>query len=222
MDPRPTPSPGAAGEPHGDRVPRVEGSRLGVYAALGASVGAVPLPWIPDALARRVRGALVHDVAVRHGLSLSHEARQVFADPSGPDESHGALARAARYVGARVALRALTRIGPARMLWPIGSAIQTYALGRLFDRYLARGRKQENVHIDAEEARRVRHAIDRALVHALGVSAPPALEPAVVDDQRDTTTALVDGFLVVVAGLPERLTARLDAAFDDLLAGSDG
>src|SRR6202008_3528231 len=49
-------------------VSPVERSRLGVYAAIGASAGAVPLPWIPDVLVRRVRGALVHDVAVRPGL----------------------------------------------------------------------------------------------------------------------------------------------------------
>src|SRR5258708_753294 len=59
-----------------------DGTRLGVYAALGASVAAVPLPWIPDALVRRVRGALVHDIPVRHGLSLTGDARDALAEPS--------------------------------------------------------------------------------------------------------------------------------------------
>src|SRR5690606_10074223 len=30
--------------------------RIGVYTALGAAIGVVPLPWIPDTIARRVRG----------------------------------------------------------------------------------------------------------------------------------------------------------------------
>jgi hypothetical protein len=200
----------------------MDGSRLGVYAALGASVGAVPLPWIPDRLARRVRGALVHDVAARHGLALTTSARDLLADPAAPDERSGVLARAARYVGMRMALRVLTRVGPFGMLWPLRRAVQTYALGHLFDRYLARGRAMYEGPIDAGEARRVRDAVDGALVHALGVSAPAGVEPADVDDGRDAMTALVDGVLVVVAGVPARLGARLDAAFDDLLARSDG
>ena len=182
----------------------------------------MPLPWVPDALARRVRGALVHDVAVRHGLSLAHEARDLLADPSSPDHPRGALAKTVRYVGVRLALRTLTRVGPAGMIWPLRHAIQTYALGHLFDRYLAGGRKQETVRIDVEEARRVRHAIDGALTRALSVVAVPVSEPDAVDDQRDPTTALVDGLLVGAAGVPARLMRRLDAAFDELLASSDG
>jgi hypothetical protein len=108
------------------------------------------------------------------------------------------------------------------MFWPIHHAVQTYALGHLFDRYLGRGRTRQEVRIDAEEARRVRRAIDGALAHALSVSAAPEPEPATVDDQRDSTTALVDGLLGGAAGVPARLMRRLDASFDDLLAGSHG
>src|SRR5260370_121218 len=77
--------------------PGVDGGRLGVYAAIGATVGTVPLPWVPAALVRRVRGALVRDVAARHGLVLSAEARRVLADPSGPDSSPGMVVRTLRY-----------------------------------------------------------------------------------------------------------------------------
>jgi hypothetical protein len=222
MQPRFPLSHDGATEPDERASSRIDGGRLGVYAALGATAGTVPLPWVPDALARRVRGALVHDVAVRHGLSLAHEARDLLADPSGPDHPRGALAKTVRYVGVRLALRTLTRVGPVGMLWPLRHAIQTYALGHLFDRYLAHVRKLETVRIDAEEARRVRHAIDGALTRALSVNATPVSEPDAVDDQRDPTTALVDGLLVGAAGVPARLVRRLDAAFDDLLAGSDG
>src|SRR5580658_1808074 len=95
----------------------VDRGRLGVYAAIGASLGSVPIPWLPDALARRVRGALVHDVAVRHGLSLTREARDLLAEPSGPDGPRGLLAQALRFFGARLALRALTSFGPIAFVW---------------------------------------------------------------------------------------------------------
>ena len=81
----------------------VDRGRIGVYAAVGASVGAVPLPWIPDSLARRVRGALVHDVAVRHGVSLSRDARDVLSEPAGPDGPRSLLAQTMRFVGYRFA-----------------------------------------------------------------------------------------------------------------------
>jgi hypothetical protein len=219
MATRSSPSHDAADEP---TLARIDGGRLGVYAALGASAGTVPVPWIPDVLARRVRGALVHDVAVRHSLSLSQEAREVFANPAGLDESRGALVRSVRQFGVRLALKALTRVGPVGVIWPLGHAIRTYALGHLLDRYLAQGRGGQGVRIEAEEARRVRYAIDGALKRALSVNAAPVNDLAAVDDQRDSTTALVDGLLGGAAGVPARLIGRLDAAFDELFAHADG
>jgi hypothetical protein len=202
--------------------PVVDGGRLGVYAAIGATVGAVPLPWVPDSLVRRVRGAVAHDVAVRHGVSLTSEARDVLCEPSGPDGPRGVLAQTLSFVGVRLALRVLKRIGPVRMVWPLRNAVQTYVLGRLFDRYLQHGRTERAVRVDAGEARRVRQAIDGALARALTVEPPAASEPTAIDDQRDATTAFVDTMLSLAAGTPGRLMGRLDAAFDDLLAHGDG
>jgi hypothetical protein len=199
----------------------VDRGRLGVYAAVGASVAAVPLPWVPDSLARRVRGALVHDVAVRHGLSLSRDAREVLSEPAGPDGPRGLVAQTLRFVGVRLAARALTGFGPLRMLWPVRNALQTYVLGHLFDRYLELGRLERAVRVDAGEARRVRLAIDGALARALTVEPAPAEEPTVIDDQRDAATAFIDGLLGLAAGVPGRLVGRLDAAFDELLAHGD-
>jgi hypothetical protein len=200
----------------------VERGRLGVYAALGASVGAVPLPWVPDSLVRRVRGAVVHDVAVRHGVSLAPEAREVLSEPAGPDGPRGLIAQTARFLGLRFARRTLTRVGPVRLVWPVRDAFRTYVLGHLFDRYLELGRVERAVRIDADEARRVRQAIDGALARALTVEAPRAEEPTVIDDQRDAMTAFLDGMLGLAAGVPGRLVGRLDAAFDDLLAHGHG
>jgi hypothetical protein len=199
------------------RTRPVDRGRLGVYAAIGASVGTIPIPWLPDAFARRVRGALVHDVAARHGLSLTREARDLLAEPSGPDGPRGLLAQAVRFFGARIALRALTSFGPFAAVWPLRSALGTYLLGHLFDRYLDLARTERAVRIDVEEARRVRLAIDGAVVRALTVVTPSAPEPSIIDDQREAAAVVVDALLGLAAGLPARVMLRLEAAFDELL-----
>jgi hypothetical protein len=220
----PQTAPTATAEVHALHTARspVEPSRLGVYSALGATVAAVPLPWVPDSLARRVRGALVHDIAVRRGLSLTREARDVLADPAGPDVRRGVVSQAVRYLGMRFATRLLTSVGPVGLFWPAQHAVRTYVLGRMFDRYIERWRTERAVRIDADEARRVRRAIDAALTGAINVQLGPTEEPTPVDDQRDPTTALIDALLGTAAGLPERLLRRVEAAFDDRIAQSDG
>jgi hypothetical protein len=202
--------------------PAVDGGRLGVYAAIGASVGAVPLPWLPGSLAKRVRGSLVHDIAVRHGVSLTPEARAALADPAGLDASpRGWIEQGMRFVGVRLAARALTRFGPIGMVWPLREAVRTFALGHLFDRYLAALRTERAVRIDVEEARHVRRAIDGAFARAVTLAPEPVEEPTPVDDQRDATTALLDGLFSLAAGVPDRLVRRLDLAFDELFGASD-
>jgi hypothetical protein len=200
----------------------VDRGRLSVYTAIGASVSAIPLPWVPDSLARRVRGALVHDIAVRYGLSLTREGREVLCEPGGLDGARGLVAQTVRFVALRFAARVMAGVGPVSLVWPARSALQTYALGHLFDRYLGLSRVERAVRIDAGEARRVRQAVDGALHRALTIEVPPSQMPTVVDDQRDPTTAFVDELLGLAAGLPGRLVARLDAAFDERLAHADG
>lgn len=202
--------------------PAIERGRLGVYAAMGASVGAVPLPWLPGSLARRVRGALLHDIAVRHGISLTPEARAALADPAGVDAARGWIEQGVRFVGVRLAARALTRFGPVGMVWPLRDAVRTFALGHLFDRYLAALRTERAVRIDVDEARRVRRAIDGAFARAVTLAPDPIEEPTPVDDQRDAMTALLDGLFSLAAGVPERLVRRLDLAFDELVGGDAG
>jgi hypothetical protein len=213
--------------PAGPGASRVDGGRLAVYAALGATAGTVPLPWVPAALVRRVRGALAHDVALRHGLALSREARDLFAEPSSPDVSEGgAVSTALRYLGRRLAVRALTRIGPFGAILPLRHAVRMYALGHLLDRYLAGrasalpapGVPSGAGRIEEGEARRVRRAIDAAFARATAVSPAPEEEPALQDDQRDASTVVVDGLLGAAAGVPSHLVRRLDAAFDAALA----
>lgn len=194
----------------------VEPGRLAAYSALAATVAALPLPWLPETLLYRIRGAVAHDVAAVHGLSLTREARETLAQPS-PDGRRSLGSQAIRFLGVRFAIRAMARLGPVALWWPVRDGLRTYVFGRLFGRYLESGRAERAVRIDAEEARLVRRAIDGAMARALIVEPPTTDEPARIDDQRDAGTALVDTFLGLAAGVPNRLMRRLDAAFDDLL-----
>jgi hypothetical protein len=197
-------------------------NRLAMYAALGGTVGAMPLPWLPDSLIRRLRGALAHDIVCRHGVSLTREARAALAEPAGLDGPRSLAAQAVSFLGVRLAARALARIGPVAVVWAFRDAVRMYLLGHLLDRYLEIARAERAVRIDLDEARRIRRAIDGALLRALTAPGEPFVEPTVIDDQRDALTALVDGIIGLAAGLPDRLIQRLDAAFDLLVSQGDG
>jgi len=193
-------------------------TRVGAYTVLGASVGSVPLPWLPNMLLRRIRGALINDIATRRGFSLTRDARDSLSNPEGPAAQAGPLSQALRFFGIRLAARMLSRFGPIGIVWPAQAALRTYVLGRAFDRYLAT-RSASSARIDVDEARRIRRAVDATLVGALAVKLPRTPEPARVDDdERDAATALIDSMLGLAAGLPAQLLRRLDTAFDEALA----
>jgi hypothetical protein len=160
----------------------------------------------------------VHDVAARHGLALEPPARDALADPAGPNGKRGVLRQAVRYVGSKLALRALTGLGPVGLIGPVRAALHTYVLGHLLDRYLVERRKHDTGRLGVEEAQRVRSAIDGALLRALTVDVDPLAAPPNLDDARDETTAFVDGVLSTAASVPEQLIRRLDAAFDAIMA----
>ncbi len=192
------------------------GGRLGTYTVLGAVCGVVPLPWIPDATVRRVRGALVHDLTSRHGLSLTHEARTILVEPNGTEGPRGFLKQGATFAISRV----LGRIGPFAFIPPVRSALGTYVLGHLLQRYLETARTVRAVRIDVEEARRVRRAIDQALIYALTTEAKGSREdpPFAPEDLRENGEQIVDGVLISIASMPGWLVRRLDAAFDEVLS----
>jgi hypothetical protein len=192
--------------------------RLGVYAAIGGYAGAIPIPLVPDALLRRVRGALLHDLAARRGVSLTREARDRLSDPKGPRQTRTLMSEALRVLGNRLALRALRALGPFGFVRPLAGAIQTYVLGRLFDRYLDLHRGPREPVIDAIEASLVRVAIDGALARAITVSVETDAVQGDTGSDRGAVTAFVDEVLGRVAGIPEQVTRRLDMAFDDIIA----
>lgn len=197
------------------------GGRLGTYTLIGAATGVVPLPWIPDAIVRRLRGALVHDVTSRHGLSLAPDARAVLVEPSGSkDGAKGYLRQGAIFAATRV----LGRFGPIGFVGPIRSALGTFVLGHLVERYIDTARKSRSIRIDVDEALRLRRAIDQALIQALTTEGKDAREdkPFPPEDLRDSTTQIVDGLFITVASAPGWLVRRLDAAFDETLASQRG
>lgn len=192
------------------------GGRLGTYTVLGGATGIVPLPWVPDAIARRVRGALVHDLTSRFGLSLTPEARQVLVEPGGGDGPRGVIAQGVTFAVTRV----LGRFGPLAAVAPVRSAIGTFVLGHLLQRYLDGARTVRAVRIDVEEARKIRRAIDQALLYALTTEAPRSSGevPIPPEDLRDQSTQIIDGVIISMASLPGWFLRRLDAAFDEVLA----
>ena len=190
--------------------------RLGTYTLLGAATGIIPLPWIPDAVVRRVRGALVHDLTSRHGLSLTPEARTVLVEPGGAAGPRGVISQGVTFAVTRV----LGRLGPLALLSPVRSALGTWVLGHLLQRYLDGARTTRTVRIDVEEARRLRRAIDQALIYALTTDPgrPREDPPIPPEDLRDASTQIVDGVLISVASMPGWLVRRLEAAFDEVLS----
>lgn len=217
----PSSHPPAVAEP--DRlstVPPPAPARLGVLTGLGALSGAVPLPFLPSRLLRRVRGAIAHDIATRHGVSLHPSARSVLAESDSSDARRADLLRATTFVASRI----FKRIGPLGLLAPALAGLDSFALGHLLERYFARHRHLADRHMGHDEAASVRHSIDRALLRSISpdlrTPVRDAGEPP-PDDQRDETTRLTDGALLLAASIPEFLVRRLDAAFDAIMSPGD-
>jgi hypothetical protein len=201
------------------RDPVADSGRPRVLALLGLFAGAIPLPAIPTALLRRVRGAVVHEVSTRHGLTLTADARAWMSEPS-KTVRRGAFVATAAFL----AKRALRRLGVLGVLPPIVAWLEVYALGLLFDRYLARHRRSPMLRVDLAEARALRAAIDRSSAGVLSPAlvAPPAQSRGAIEDLRDLKTRFSDAVLLGIASGPAQLQRRLHASFDQIMTESAG
>jgi hypothetical protein len=179
------------------------------------AAGAFPIPFVPDRLVARVRGAAAHDVASRHGLSLTSEARTVFAAASSQRGARALVRKATELVAGQI----LRRLGPLGALGPLSRGLEVYALGHLLHRYFGQIRRMGSVRVHAEEARQVRAAIDRAVMRTLSPALQPStiIEAAAVEDLRDEFTRWTDALLITGAAVPGYLERRLDAAFDEIV-----
>ncbi|HEY4121278.1 MAG TPA: hypothetical protein VGM56_25610 [Byssovorax sp.] len=193
--------------------------KLAVMTAYAVAAAALPIPFLPDRLIRRVRGAIVHDVGARHGLSFTEDAREALASAS--TNQRQMLIRAAETVARQLVKRFIAPIG---VFSYVANGAEVFALGLLLERYLARMRPPGSVRVDAEEARAVRLAIDKAIVRA----ASPQLRPQLTtlaklpDDQRTESTRWIDAALLTSATLPSWIERRLEAAFDEIIAETPG
>ena len=192
--------------------------RLAVMTAYAVAASAIPVPFLPDRVLVRVRGAVIHDVAARHGLSLTSDARAELAEPD--SETRTRLVRAAE----SVARQLLRRLRPLGVLTAASRGVELYALGLLLERYIERVRLAGAVRMHLEEARLVRDAIDRSVLRALS----PALRPSSttvgegVEDLRDEFTRWIDAMILTSAALPSYLERRLEAAFDEIVEQTPG
>jgi hypothetical protein len=197
------------------RAHTVAPGRLSVMALIGLAAGAMPLPFVPGAVLKRVRGALAHDVAARHGLSLTDEARREIEMPSRTARSGALLTTVAFF-----ARRTLRRFGVLGLVPPITAWLEVYALGLLFDRYLERVRASQTLRIHEAEAQLVRKAIDTAISRALSpklVLPPRQGENIPTEELRTFSNRIFDGVLLAAAAVPDHLRRRLEAAFDAVL-----
>lgn len=197
----------------------IESSRMGAYTVIGALSTIVPLPWVPDHILKRVRSTLIYDIASRHGLSIQEEARDILAEPWNSDIERSLIGYALRFALRRIS----SRIGPFGFLSPARAAASTFMVGHLFNRYLELGRTDRALRIDANEAIKVRAAMDRTLrlFVTMDVSSPFVNISAPPENLRSGTTQVVDGVILSLASLPAWAVTRLEAAFDDALGSAN-
>ncbi len=189
--------------------------RLAILSGLAVAASAIPIPFVPERLVATVRGSVVQDVAARHGLSLTRDARAALAEARGEAPAR-LLARRLLGVLSKTVLR---RVGPLGFLTATATSLEVFALGHLFERWVEHHRGSRSVRIHESEARRIRAFVDRATVHALSPSVTAKQLPpsAAVEDLRDESTKIVDAVLLNAAGLPGWVVRRLDAAFDEVV-----
>lgn len=192
--------------------------RLAILTAFVMGANAVPLPLLPDFVIARVRGAIAHDTAARHGLSLTQDARRVLA--SADPESHALTRRA----GEAVLRQLARRLTPLAAVATVSRGLEAFALGLLFDRYIQRFRAPGSVRIDVGEARRVRDVVDRTVLHVFSPAVRPSLATVSpgVEDLRSEVMRFFDSLLLTGASLPSYIERRLEAAFDEIARDTPG
>lgn len=190
--------------------------RLPVLTGMSLAVAAVPIPILPVRALGHLRGAVAHEVTSRHGLSLSTDARETLAAPSSGDALRAAFRRGLELLTRNI----LRRLGPLGPLSTAARTYEVYALGHLLDRYCAEVRPHGTVRILEPEARRLREAIDAAVLRSFH----PSTRPNTLhlreggEDLRDEFTRWIDSALLGIATLPSYLERRLDAAFDEVVS----
>jgi len=192
--------------------------RLAVMTAYAVAASAIPVPLVPDRVIGNIRGAVAHDVASRHGLSLTSDARALLSNPY--SEQRTRIIRTTE----SLARQFLRRLRPVSAVDSFLRGLEVYALGLLLDRYFAGVRDAGALRVHLDEARRMRDIIDRSVLRAFSPTLQPnsTLLPEGIDDLRDEFTRWVDSLLLTSAALPSYIERRLEAAFDQVMREASG
>ncbi|NUP09469.1 MAG: hypothetical protein HOW73_25730 [Polyangiaceae bacterium] len=190
--------------------------RLAILTGLSLAASAIPVPLVPDRIVFQIRGAIVQDVASRHGLSLTTDGRRALAEASSESPIRESLKKGLGFLSKTF----IKKLSPLATFFTASSAVEVFAMGHLFDRYLELHRGSKSVRIHGEEARAVRKLIDAAMLKALSPTLRPDPVPLLPppEDLRDEFTRWIDTVILLGAGLPGYLERRLDSAFDAVVA----
>lgn len=195
--------------------------RLTVLTATAIAANAIPIPFIPDRLIAGVRGAIAHDVTSRNGVSLTSDARTILANPDATSGARALAIKAVELIGRGLLKRAFAPIGA---ITTVARGLEIYALGHLLERYVTRVRPTGAVRIHADEARKIRDILDRAILRAFSptLQPTPVIQNEPIEDLRDEFTRWIDNIILTGASLPSYLERRLNAAFDEVAAATAG
>lgn len=212
--------PNRASSPVLARTQALAPGRLSTLALVGGAAGILPLPFLSWTALRRVKGAVAHDIASRHGLCLSKEAREALAAPLGGQRPTALLSTVVY-----VAKRTIGRMGPLGIVPPLSAWIEVYALGLLFDRYLSKVRVSNTVRIEVVEAKRIVDLVERSIRRTFSLklqASSGARATMPVEDARDPATRIFDAILLGLAAVPHNAQRRLESAFDEEAKGAKG
>ncbi len=161
-------------------MPTPTSGRLAVLTGLSVAASAIPIPFLPDRVVEQIRGAIAQDVAGRHGLSLTTDARAALAHTSSESTIRNAVRKGIGVLSKTV----LKRLGPLAALSTAARSVEVYALGVLFDHYVSVHRpKGDRPHRRGRSARDPRSHRSLRLARAVAV-APPGADAAPAADRR--------------------------------------
>lgn len=174
----------------------------GVAAGLSA---AVPLPAVDNWLGALARGSTMRRVALRYGVQLTPEAREVLAAPGVASTVRNT--RPARF------LRGLLNVSvkPARLVGGFEDGLAALLGAAFLDHYLRTADRPPGARLDAAEAERIRRAMAFAVengVTSLAEAAPRSVGKVLQQAGRSLERTSAEGRTA-----PERL---VDAVLDSL------
>jgi hypothetical protein len=152
------------------------------HSLLAGAAGLVPIPFVDDLLADAVRAALLRRIAEIHKVDVDPQAIAALRSPHSP---HWSVLGAARLSVLAIGgtRRMVRRLATSLLLMRrADEAVETFQVATLFDHYCAR--HHVGLGLDGDKARRLRHAIERAIARARGEALQDAFRRALESGVR--------------------------------------